>query len=167
MKKKTQTNKEYKIPVKIFNNTEEKADKENFDMVGKNGKEGIVRQKETFNKKKFRYWFPEKTEEERKKIMWVMVSSFLIVIITVWVVFLKYNITLESLSLDRMKEAEEWETFKKDFTSSIENFGEDLSKIRKNQTLQKEQDAKSAELNIDKNKIEKLKEKILNKDQDE
>lgn len=75
-------------------------------------------------------WLEKKNKEEKTRLLWAIVGSFMVIIIFVWAIFLKYNIMLEKLSLKQMEKEEEWEDVKKNFTKSMDNFQKKLSEIK-------------------------------------
>lgn len=72
----------------------------------------------------------KKNKEEKTRLMWAIVGSFMVIIIFVWTIFLKYNIMLEKLSLKQMEKEEEWENVKENFTKSMDNFQKNFQKLK-------------------------------------
>ncbi|MFH1029835.1 MAG: hypothetical protein V1770_01080 [bacterium] len=134
-------------------------------------------------------WLEKKNKEEKTRLMWAIVGSFMVIIIFVWTIFLKYNIMLEKLSLKQMEKEEEWENVKENFTKSMDNFQKKLSEIKNginnsDMTISTSEDSTTdqstqlkgaageteesitppiRDVNLTEENIEKLKEKLMEK----
>ncbi|MFH1191971.1 MAG: hypothetical protein V1655_00680 [bacterium] len=180
---------EFNIPINIFgkkNNEEaqEKNEKEIIPvMISEKKREFFNYEKmdskdrvnEKTNEKKIA-WVKRKNEAEKRKIMWAVVACFMVVIISVWAIFLKYNILLENLSIKQLQRDEEWAKIKDDFDKSYQNFENVVEEYNKEAdtkdgTARTEAETGATtemETGLEKNKIdisiediEKLKEKII------
>ncbi len=202
--------KEFNIPINIFSRKKEEVDEEKSEneiipvmISNKESKsldmedKGAEEKREFFSYEKMdskdkasvkkMAWVKRKNEAERRKIMWVVVGCFMVVIIAVWAIFLKYNILLENLSIKQMQRDEEWVKIKDNFDKSYQNFANVVEEYGKeadlingtttdmsmsqNALTKNEIGTSTAQEVIDDNKkinisnedIEKLKEKIIEK----
>ncbi len=179
-KNKKEKNKEFDIPIKVFGKKEKYEDDKEIVPVmifGRKEKEEPNKDEEGTNKstegkkgglklakmnKEFKFeWFEKKNHEERIKIMWFAVCSFMIIIVSVWVVFLKYNILLENVSLKQMERDEEWAKVKDDFSASMENFKKAIADVKVGEEENKENAGQKAQIELKDEDIEKLKKKIM------
>lgn len=118
-------------------------------------------------------WVKRKSEAERRKMMWAVVVCFMVVILSVWAIFLKYNILLENLSIKQMQRDEEWSKIKDEFDQSYKNFEnivEDYNQAgsakidaQVGASAETEVENEKKEIDISNEDIEKLKEKIIEK----
>lgn len=126
-------------------------------------------------------WIEKKTKDEKIKLMWAIVGSFMAIIIFVWAIFLKYNIMLEKLSLKQLEKEEEWEEVKENFEKSMGDFQKMLSEVKNGtaaqsqpsdeeqktsepeQTEVDQSPAENKNINLTDENIEKLKERLMDK----
>ncbi|MFH0854255.1 MAG: hypothetical protein V1891_02070 [bacterium] len=198
---KNRQHKEFNIPIKIFganqkknksldsvaNNIKYSEEQQNNEIIpvildpeiydnakNTNAKDKLANKKKCVLTSPIK-WIEKKTKKERLNLMWAIVGLFMIVIIFVWTIFLKYNILLEKLSLKQTEKEDEWEEIKENFEKSMEEFQKKLSEVKNNEpfksneTLEidnadaiKETSNASENIDISQENIKKLKEKLTN-----
>lgn len=190
MRKNDKKVKEFNIPIKIFGKKKAEAD---FDisqdikkeivpvMISKNDKDenselnnqqeykGKLPKYERLNKEIKINWLEEKSHEERLKVMWITVVSLMVIIVSVWAVFLKYNILLEKLSLKQAERDKEWGEVKDNFGASIENFEKAITEVKKTadaeiEKIEDNNTKEKSQIELKPEDVEKLKKKIMEKE---
>lgn len=178
--------KEFNIPIKIFGKKKVDADavisqNENKEIVpviiskdagNEDFRKEILltddKKDKGLNKEIKIKWIERKNHEERFKLMWVIVASFMVIIVCVWGVFLKYNILLENFSLKQTQRDKEWGEVKDNFSASIENFEKAINEVKKktDAEIEKIEDNNTEEkpqIELKQEDVEKIKKKILEK----
>ncbi|MFC1612868.1 hypothetical protein ACFL23_00895 [Patescibacteria group bacterium] len=119
-------------------------------------------------------WLLKKDEQTRKKAMWIIIGCFMALVVPIWIIFLQETVNIEKLSANAQNNEEYWASLKNNLDESIKNINDGIANFNKQKKVDDADYANANEpanveavyekIKIDDEKIEQLKERLMEKE---